>query len=66
MSDWGATHSTSINEGLDQEMPGQSWMGPLLKASVLAGTVAEATVDTSVSRILTQMYKFGLVSRDPP
>ena len=22
MSDWGATHSTSIMEGLDQEMPG--------------------------------------------
>ena len=22
MSDWGATHSTSINAGLDQEMPG--------------------------------------------
>ena len=27
MSDWGATHSTSINAGLDQEMPGGDFMG---------------------------------------
>ena len=26
MSDWGATHSTSINAGLDQEMPGAGSM----------------------------------------
>jgi len=31
MSDWGATHSTSINQGLDQEMPGSSFMGDKLK-----------------------------------
>lgn len=30
MSDWGATHSTSMNEGLDQEMPGAEFMGDKL------------------------------------
>lgn len=35
MSDWGATHSTSINQGLDQEMPKSSFMGD----GILAGTV---------------------------
>merc|ERR1712151_1366438 len=28
MSDWGATHSTSIMAGLDIEMPGAKWMQP--------------------------------------
>jgi beta-glucosidase len=60
MSDWGATHSMSINQGLDQEMPGGSFMGGKLKAAVQDGTVSQATLDDSVKRILTQMYKFKL------
>ena len=28
MSDWGACHSASIMQGLDQEMPGQQYMSP--------------------------------------
>jgi beta-glucosidase len=39
-SDWGATHSTSINQGLDQEMPDAFYMGDALKAAVQAGTVS--------------------------
>ena len=34
MSDWGATHSMSINRGLDQEMPGGHYMGAGLLVSV--------------------------------
>ena len=60
MSDWGATHSMSINQGLDQEMPGGRYMKDALEAAVAAGTVSQAKLDDSVSRILTQMYKFGL------
>eukprot|EP01043_Picozoa_sp_COSAG02_P023564 COSAG02_NODE_1262_length_13556_cov_11.011522_13_plen_623_part_00 len=41
-------------------MPGQDFMGPALKADVLSGKVSNATIDNSVSRILSQMYKFGL------
>lgn len=32
--------------------------GPLLKADVLSGKVTDATIDTSVSRILTQTFNF--------
>jgi beta-glucosidase len=60
MSDWGATHSMSINRGLDQEMPGGGHMGLPLLAAVKSGEVSMAKIDDSVSRILTQMYKFGL------
>jgi beta-glucosidase len=55
-----ATHSMSINEGLDQEMPGGSFMGATLLDAVKTGTVKMSKIDDSVSRILTQMYKFGL------
>ena len=39
MSDWGATHSMSINQGHDQEMPGGRYMKAALEAAVSAGTV---------------------------
>ena len=35
-------------------------MGAPLKAAVQSGAVSESKLDDSVSRILTQMYKFGL------
>lgn len=60
MSDWGATHSTSIEAGLDQEMPAGVFMGELLKLAVDVGRVNESSVDDSTRRILTQMFKFGL------
>jgi beta-glucosidase len=60
MSDWGATHSTSINAGLDQEMPGAGWMGARLTAAVHAGNVSLAKVDDSARRILTPMFAVGL------
>jgi len=60
MSDWGATHSMSINEGLDQEMPGSSWMGDKLKAAVQSGQVSQDKLNESVLRILTPMYEFGI------
>merc|ERR1719192_25185 len=41
MSDWGATHSTSINQGLDQEMPGAGHMGNALKSAVQSGKVSQ-------------------------
>eukprot|EP00043_Microstomoeca_roanoka_P013291 m.130236 g.130236 ORF g.130236 m.130236 type:complete len:782 (+) comp15716_c2_seq1:3-2348(+) len=60
MSDWGATHSTSINEGLDQEMPSGVYMSDKLKAAVLAGSVSNATLDNAVLNVLTPMFAFGL------
>ena len=53
-SDWGATHSTSINQGLDQEMPSANYMGASLAAAVQAGNVSVATVNNSVLNILVR------------
>lgn len=60
MSDWGATHSTSINEGLDQEMSGGLFFHQALKLAVTEGRVAVAKVDESVTRILIPMFEMGL------
>ena len=57
MSDWGATHSTSILRGLDQEMPGGKHMGDALTKAVQSGAVPMSAVDDSVMRILTPMYQ---------
>ena len=61
-SDWGATHSTaaSANAGMDQEMPGGDFFGSALQTAVQNGQVSQATLDTMVSRILTEMFAFGL------
>lgn len=60
MSDWGGTHSTSINQGLDQEMPGSTFMGDSLQKMVDSGEVKMETIDSSVRRILNPMLSVGL------
>jgi beta-glucosidase len=60
MSDWGATHSTSMNAGLDQEMPGAGHMGDALAKLVAAGNVTAARVDDGVTRVLVPMFAMGL------
>ena len=56
MSDWGATHSTSIKQGLDIEMPGAGFMNQeKIGAQLKAGIIDEGVVDESVMRILTTM-----------
>ncbi|HJP73035.1 MAG TPA: glycoside hydrolase family 3 C-terminal domain-containing protein [Pseudonocardiaceae bacterium] len=64
-SDWGATHSTvaSANSGLDQQMPDDSYFGAALQNAVNSGQVSTATLNTMVSRILTEMFTFGLFDR---
>lgn len=59
MSDWGATHSLSINSGLDQEMPFGYYFANLTEA-VASGSVDISAVDDSVLRILTPMFTVGL------
>ena len=49
MSDWGATHSASLAEGLDQEMPGGSKMANVLAPLVLAVNMSEALVDAAAA-----------------
>jgi beta-glucosidase len=66
-SDWGATHSTvpSAQAGLDMEMPGGSDYGPALQAAVEDGQVPVSTLNTMVSDILTEMFRFGMFDHAP-
>jgi len=61
-SDWLGTHSTvpAAKSGLDMEMPGALDYGLTLEAAVADGQVPQSTLNTMVSDILTQMFKFGL------
>jgi beta-glucosidase len=64
-SDWGATHSTvnAANAGLDMQMPDDSFFGAALKQAVQAGQVPLSQLNNMVSRILTEMFRFGLFER---
>jgi beta-glucosidase len=67
-SDWGATHSTaaSANAGLDQDMPGNDgFYGSALASAVSSGQVSKATLDSGVSRILTELFTFGAFDQAP-
>jgi len=66
MSDWGATHSPSILEGLDQEMPGSSHMGQTLAGLVANGDVPMSKVDDSAVRILWPFFAVGLMDKPNP
>ncbi len=65
-SDWGATHSTaaSANAGLDMDMPGNDgFYGSALASAVSSGQVSQATLNSAVSAILTEMFAFGLFDK---
>ncbi len=61
-SDWGALHSAApaANAGMTMEMPGAAFFGDGLRQAISSGQVTQATLDTMVSRVLTQMFAFGL------
>ena len=65
-SDWGATHSTaaSANAGLDMDMPGNDgYYGSALASAISSGSVSQATLNSAVSDILTEMFAFGLFDK---
>ena len=64
-SDYGATHSTaaSADAGLDQEQNSRHFGA--LPAAVAAGQVSMATINEAVTRILTEMFRFGLFNHQP-
>ena len=74
-SDWGGTHSTvpTVTAGMDQEMPGTStifnntahYYGTALQQAVTSGQVSPSLIDASATRILTQMFAFGLFDNAP-
>src|SRR6266567_1624375 len=63
VSDWfWSVKSTaaSVNAGLDLEMPEPQWRGEKLLQAVERGEVEEATIETSVRRLLQLVLKAGL------
>merc|ERR1711998_343634 len=66
MSDWGGTHSTSINAGLDQEMPGSGHMGDKLADMVKNGEVSMDKVDDSAVRNMWPYFAMGLFDTENP
>ncbi len=63
MSDWFfSVKSTapSVNAGLDLEMPTPLWRGQKLLEAVEQGEVTEATIDTSVRRLLQLLVRADL------
>ncbi|HEY3611760.1 MAG TPA: glycoside hydrolase family 3 C-terminal domain-containing protein [Pseudonocardiaceae bacterium] len=62
-SDWGGTHSTvaAANAGLDMQMPDGGFFGQPLQDAVNNGQVSTATLNSAVSRILTELFTFGLM-----
>lgn len=64
MSDWGGTHSASINSGLDQEMPGPGHMSTSnLMRMVQSGEVPMSKVNDSAIRIMWPFFKVGLFDK---
>mmetsp|Transcript_4435 Transcript_4435/g.8078 ORF Transcript_4435/g.8078 Transcript_4435/m.8078 type:complete len:716 (+) Transcript_4435:1-2148(+) len=67
MSDWGATHNSSINQGLDQEMPGALFFSNSEMQKMLdSNQTTIEKIDDSVYRMLLPMYQMGIFDRDLP
>ena len=57
----GATHSQSVNAGLDQEMPDGDFLGDAaLTAAVANGSLSISRINDAVVRMLTPMFAVGL------
>ena len=66
MSDWGATHSTSLPAGLDMEMPDGRFLSPSkVKEGMRRGDISKARVDDAVLRILTPLFAVGVMDAEP-
>ena len=66
MSDWGATHSTSLPAGLDMEMPDGRYFNPSkVVEGMKQGNIKEARVDDAVLRILLPMFAVGVMDAEP-
>jgi beta-glucosidase len=65
-SDYAALHSTQgAVDGTDMEQPFNTFFGPALQADVENGTIPKSVVDTMVSRIATEMFRFGIFNHPP-
>jgi beta-glucosidase len=62
-SDWYATQSSvpSANAGLDMQMPDACYFSTGIEQGLADGQLAQSQLNEMVSRILTEMFRFGLV-----
>ena len=65
-SDYAALHDVSgAADGTDQEQPFADSFGTTLEQDVKNGTVPRAVLNTMVSRMLTEMFRFGIIDHPP-
>jgi beta-glucosidase len=65
-SDFGALHTTQgILDGTDQEQPEDTFFGNALLTDVQNGTIPRSAVNTAISRVLTEMFRFNLFNAPP-
>ena len=65
-SDYTALHSTQgAVDGTDMEQPFNTYFGAALQADVENGTIPRSVVDNMVSRIATEMFRFGIFNHPP-
>ena len=65
-SDYAALHGTQgAVDGTDMEQPFNMFFGPALQTDVENGTIPKSVVDTMVSRIATEMFRFGIFNHPP-
>lgn len=66
VSDFQATHSTAAaNTGMDMEMPTGRFYGAALTKAVQAGAVPVSRLNDMVKRVLTTMFRVGVVDHPP-
>jgi beta-glucosidase len=66
VSDFQATHSTaSANTGLDVELPTGKFYGSALTKAVQSGAVPVSRLNDMVKRVLTSMFRIGLIDHPP-
>jgi beta-glucosidase len=67
VSDWGATHSTvyAANNGLDMEMPDDSFFGSALMAAVKNGLVSIQRLNDMIIRALSASIAVGSFDKPP-
>ena len=66
-SDWGGDHSTvaSIDAGFDVEMPNGYFNDSLLLQAIAQHQISVAQVNAMVSRVLSQLFAFGIIGKTP-
>ena len=65
-SDYGAVHSTSAAlDGTDMEQPFNTYFGAPLEQDVQNGTIPVSVLNGMVSRIMTEMFRYGLFNHQP-